>query len=118
MSEFLVWVFHGLQGTFVEIWIVLLEVSQPAIQLPQSIIQALHETCPMATHPDSAEIALDRGTHLAETIELVRIPLRTDKEQVQFENLCVLEHSGHSNDVSASSHVTSLADGWEKRRLD
>ena len=91
----------------------LFEVSQPTIQLPQNIIQVLNAICPMATHPNSAEIPLNSGTHLAETIEPVGIPLRPDREQVQLENLGVLKHSGRSGYVSANSDIISLVDGWE-----
>ena len=80
LLEFSVPIFHLLDITFVEIVILWIEVVQPAIQLPENVVQPLDEICPVVSQPDSTEILPNGGTCLAKIAG--NIPLRPDKKQV------------------------------------
>jgi hypothetical protein len=48
-----------LQIVFVELWIELFEVLQPAVQLPDNVVQPLKEICPVVFHPDPPKVLQD-----------------------------------------------------------
>ena len=64
LFEFVILTLPFLQDNFVELRVMLYEVLRPAIQLPQNVVQPFDEICPVVSHPDSAEIPPNQGTHL------------------------------------------------------
>jgi len=65
---------------------------QSPVQLPDNVVQPLHEFCAMRTRLDSAELTY-AFAHCGE-IRIPRgVPLRPDGEQVGLEDFDVLEFS-------------------------
>ena len=58
---------------FVKLRVVLFEVLQPAVQLPENAVQPLDEFHPVVTHLDSTKVLVDRNLHLVETARDVRL---------------------------------------------
>ena len=70
LFEFSVLQLHPLNRVLIEIWVTLLKMFQPLIQLPQNTVQMLEETLPAVCLCDSPEILPDRSEHLFETSTL------------------------------------------------
>ena len=68
-SECLALILHPLQMAFVEPRIVSVKVLQPTIQVLENLVQPLDWVLPGAvvSHPNSAEVLLDRDPHFVET---------------------------------------------------
>ena len=45
------------------------EVFQPVIELPKNVVQPLKKIYPVVSHPDPAEVLLDRDPHIIGIVE-------------------------------------------------
>ena len=57
---------HGLQIVSIKIRVVLAEVFQPQIQLPENVVQSSDKICAVAAHPNSAKVLMHCGPYLIE----------------------------------------------------
>ena len=117
LSELSALILPPLKMELTEPRLVLLEVLQSTIQLPEDMIQPLDEICPMVSHPNSTEIFPSYGTNPVEIVGVETIPLRPDEKQVRLENFNVLERPDRLDDGTIGSGITSQAEGWERRPL-
>ena len=83
LSEFSVVIPHCPEVRFVEFRVLLFEVSKPAIQLSENVVQPLDEIGPVVPHPNSAEVLLDRHKHLVETTGRVSTPHNFGRDTVR-----------------------------------